>query len=126
MFWILALLVFIPAMKLLRRAGYPGWFAMLLLIPFVNVAFLWWLAFGDSARRFAARTGDHDHGWHCGPRRGARDGDGAATDQTQKAGDAAAPASQPGAAAAVAQTNEPPARAAGQADAATPTIILPA
>lgn len=54
MFWfspILALLVLIPSVKLLRRGGHSPWSALLLLIPVVNVAFIWWLAFAQSAQR---------------------------------------------------------------------------
>jgi UPF0716 family protein affecting phage T7 exclusion len=61
MFWftpIFALLVLIPAVRLLRRGGYSPWSALLLLIPFVNIAFIWWLAFA----RGAERTG---HGAGC-------------------------------------------------------------
>lgn len=68
MFWftpIFALLVLIPAVRLLRRGGHSPWSALLLLIPFVNVVFIWWLAF--------ARTADHSgnpyEGGRCGPRR---------------------------------------------------------
>lgn len=54
MFWfspIFALLVLIPAVRLLRRGGYSPWSALLLLVPFVNVAFIWWLAFARGAER---------------------------------------------------------------------------
>ena len=53
MFWfgsVFALLVLIPAVRLLRRAGRSGWLALLLLVPLVNVMFVWWLAFSRSAR----------------------------------------------------------------------------
>ena len=69
MFWfspIFALLVLIPAVKLLRRGGHSPWSALLLLIPLVNVAFIWWLAFADAARHSGGDTEA------CpGPRRGA-------------------------------------------------------
>lgn len=54
MFWfspLFALLVFIPAVRLLRRGGYSPWSALLLLIPLVNVGFIWWLAFAKGAER---------------------------------------------------------------------------
>lgn len=54
MFWfspVFALLVMIPAVRLLRRGGHSPWSALLLLIPLVNVAFIWWLAFAKSAQR---------------------------------------------------------------------------
>jgi uncharacterized membrane protein YhaH (DUF805 family) len=64
MFWfspIFALLVLIPAVSLLRRGGYSPWSALLLLVPFVNVVFIWWLAFARGAER-------NGHGAEC-PRR---------------------------------------------------------
>jgi UPF0716 family protein affecting phage T7 exclusion len=68
MFWftpIFALLVLIPAVRLLRRGGHSPWSALLLLIPFVNVAFIWWLAFARSADR----SGNGHGRGHCGPAR---------------------------------------------------------
>jgi hypothetical protein len=40
--------------RLLRRGGHSPWSALLLLIPLVNVAFIWWLAFGRGAQRLGA------------------------------------------------------------------------
>jgi UPF0716 family protein affecting phage T7 exclusion len=74
MFWfspIFALLVLIPAVRLLRRGGHSPWSALLLLIPFVNVVFIWWLAFG----RGAERPGDGFERSHCGAHR-SRESDG--------------------------------------------------
>lgn len=66
-------LVLVPAVRLLRRAGYPGWLALLLLVPVVNIVFLWWLAFGRGP------AGSDDCGarrGRCGPRgRDERGGD---------------------------------------------------
>lgn len=53
MFWfspVFALLVLIPAVRLLRRGGHSPWSALLLLIPLINVIFIWWLAFAQTAR----------------------------------------------------------------------------
>lgn len=67
MFWfspVFALLVLIPAVRLLRRGGHSPWSALLLLIPLVNVVFIWWLAFG----RGAVHSGNSDHASrHGGP-----------------------------------------------------------
>lgn len=63
MFWFtpaLALLLLIPAVRLLRRGGFSGWLVLLFLIPVVNVVFFWWLAFrrgGQISGPFAARHG---------------------------------------------------------------------
>lgn len=60
MFWfspIFALLVLIPAVRLLRRGGHSPWSALLLLIPLVNVAFIWWLAFAEPAQRSGGDAG---------------------------------------------------------------------
>lgn len=62
MFWfspLFALLVSIPAVHLLRRGGHSPWSALLLLIPLVNVVFIWWLAFGQGAQSSDAQGGDH-------------------------------------------------------------------
>lgn len=59
MFWLtplFALLVLVPAVRLLRRGGYSPWSALLLIIPFVNVAFIWWLAFAPGAQRCGRET----------------------------------------------------------------------
>lgn len=61
MFWFtpaLALLLLIPAVRLLRRGGFSGWLVLLFLVPVVNVVFFWWLAFrrgGHPSGPFAAR-----------------------------------------------------------------------
>jgi hypothetical protein len=68
MFWfspIFALLVLIPAVRLLRRGGHSPWSALLLLIPLVNIAFIWWLAFG----RGAERSGHDSYRNHWGTHR---------------------------------------------------------
>lgn len=37
-------LVALPWSKILRRTGFSPWLAVLIFIPFVNIAFLWWFA----------------------------------------------------------------------------------
>ncbi len=69
MFWfspLFALLVLIPAVRLLRRGGHSPWSAMLLLIPLVNVGFIWWLAFAKAAERQSTQpqNGPLDHRHH--------------------------------------------------------------
>ena len=61
MFWfspLFALLVLVPAVRLLRRGGHSPWSALLLLIPLVNVGFIWWLAFAKGAERPGEQTHD--------------------------------------------------------------------
>ena len=41
-------LVFLwPCWRIFKKAGYPGWLSLLLLIPFVNIAIIWFLAFAS-------------------------------------------------------------------------------
>jgi uncharacterized membrane protein YhaH (DUF805 family) len=35
------------AARVLRKAGYSGWWALLTLVPIVNIALLWLFAFSD-------------------------------------------------------------------------------
>jgi uncharacterized membrane protein YhaH (DUF805 family) len=35
----------IPVVKIVQKAGYSGWWCILLFIPVVNVVFLWIFAF---------------------------------------------------------------------------------
>lgn len=44
---IIAALVIIPFWKICERAGYPGIVALLIVIPLVNLIFLYWLASAD-------------------------------------------------------------------------------
>jgi hypothetical protein len=47
--WILviAIVVVIPVWRICQRAGYPGWLGFLMLIPMVNLALLYFIAFAD-------------------------------------------------------------------------------
>lgn len=44
---ILAALVVVPFWRISARAGYPGWSSLLVLVPFLNVAYLYFLAFAE-------------------------------------------------------------------------------
>jgi hypothetical protein len=47
--WMLmiAIVVVIPVWRICQRAGYPGWLGFLMLIPMVNLALLYFIAFAD-------------------------------------------------------------------------------
>lgn len=47
--WMLAIaiVVVIPAWRICQRAGYPGWLGLLILLPVVNLLFLYFIAFAD-------------------------------------------------------------------------------
>lgn len=49
MIWMLVvgIILVIPFWKLATRAGYPGPLALLILIPLVNLAFIYFLAFSE-------------------------------------------------------------------------------
>ena len=40
-------LYFIPAVKILNKAGYSGWWSVLLLIPLLNIIMIFVFAFAD-------------------------------------------------------------------------------
>jgi hypothetical protein len=45
---LVALFVYLfPAIKILQKAGYSGWWCIVLLIPFLNVIMLWVFAFAE-------------------------------------------------------------------------------
>lgn len=44
---VILLVYLIPGIKILRKAGYSGWWIILLFIPVVNIIFLWVFAFAD-------------------------------------------------------------------------------
>jgi uncharacterized membrane protein YhaH (DUF805 family) len=47
--WVIILVILaiyvIPVVKIVQKAGYSGWWCILLFIPVVNVVFLWIFAF---------------------------------------------------------------------------------
>jgi hypothetical protein len=44
-FLALMFLYIFPATRIVQKAGYSGWWAVLLMVPFVNIAMLWVFAF---------------------------------------------------------------------------------
>lgn len=42
-----AVIVVYPLWRICAKAGYPGWLAMLALVPLANVALLYFLAFAE-------------------------------------------------------------------------------
>ncbi len=36
-----------PTSRILKRAGFSGWLALLGIVPFLNIIGLWWFAFAD-------------------------------------------------------------------------------
>lgn len=55
---VFALLVVIPFWRICERAGYPGITALLILVPLVNLVFLYWLAFAEWPSRRAMSQGE--------------------------------------------------------------------
>ena len=49
--WIIILIFIavylVPIIKILNKAGYSGWWCILMFIPLVNIIFLWIFAFAD-------------------------------------------------------------------------------
>jgi len=49
--WIIVLIILLvyllPIIKILQKAGYSGWWCILLFIPIVNIVFLWIFAYSD-------------------------------------------------------------------------------
>jgi hypothetical protein len=37
----------IPVWRICQRTGYPGWMGFLMMIPFVNLGLLYFIAFSD-------------------------------------------------------------------------------
>jgi hypothetical protein len=50
MFLLMAALVVVPFWRISTRAGYAGWFSLLVLVPVVNLVTLYFLAFADWPR----------------------------------------------------------------------------
>lgn len=44
---VIALVVVIPAWRICQRTGYPGWLGVLILIPVLNLALIYFIAFAD-------------------------------------------------------------------------------
>ncbi|MDX1755504.1 MAG: hypothetical protein R3175_05520 [Marinobacter sp.] len=47
--WLLAfaIVVVIPVWRICQRTGFPGWISILVLIPLLNLALLYFIAFAD-------------------------------------------------------------------------------
>ena len=44
----IALVIFVvPLLKILRKAGYSGWWILIWLVPIANIVMLWVFAFSD-------------------------------------------------------------------------------
>jgi hypothetical protein len=54
---VIAIVVVIPVWRICQRAGYSGWLGLLILVPMVNLALLYFLAFAD-------RPSDKAGIWH--------------------------------------------------------------
>jgi hypothetical protein len=39
--------VYLPVWKIIRKAGYNGWWVLIWLVPLVNIIMLWVFAFSD-------------------------------------------------------------------------------
>jgi hypothetical protein len=44
---VLAIVAVIPLWRICQRTGYPGWLGVLILIPVINLALLYFLAFSE-------------------------------------------------------------------------------
>lgn len=52
---VIAIVVVIPAWRICQRTGYPGWMGILILVPFLNLVLLYFIAFAEWP---ANRAGD--------------------------------------------------------------------
>lgn len=44
---VIAVAVVIPVWRICRRTGYPGWMGIMILVPVINLIFLYFMAFAD-------------------------------------------------------------------------------
>lgn len=44
------LLIVVPFWKICEKAGYSGWLSLLVMLPLINIGFLFFLAFADWPR----------------------------------------------------------------------------
>lgn len=49
-FLLALILVVVPFWKICEKAGYSGWLSLLIMVPLVNIGFLFYLAFSDWPR----------------------------------------------------------------------------
>jgi hypothetical protein len=46
--WLLAVLVgIVPFWRICRRVGHSPWLSLLILVPLINLIFIYWLAFAE-------------------------------------------------------------------------------
>ena len=43
----LSVFFLVPCWKIATKAGHPGWYALALCVPLLNLIALWWFAFSD-------------------------------------------------------------------------------
>ncbi|MFO7578545.1 MAG: hypothetical protein R6W66_12550 [Pelovirga sp.] len=53
---VIAIVIVIPVWRICQRTGYPGWLAMLMLVPVANIVLIYFIAFADWPQE---KTGDH-------------------------------------------------------------------
>jgi hypothetical protein len=44
---VMVILAVVPFWKICFKVGYPGWFSFLIIIPLINLLFLYFLAFSE-------------------------------------------------------------------------------
>ena len=44
---VVAVIYFVPLVKILHKAGYSGWWSLLMLVPILNIVMLYVFAFAD-------------------------------------------------------------------------------
>nr|WP_218918261.1 hypothetical protein [Desulfobulbus propionicus] len=44
---VIAIAVVVPAWRICRRTGFPGWLGLLAVVPFANLVLLYFIAFAD-------------------------------------------------------------------------------
>jgi uncharacterized membrane protein YhaH (DUF805 family) len=44
---VIAVIYFVPLVKILHKAGYSGWWSVLIIVPIVNIIMLYVFAFAD-------------------------------------------------------------------------------
>jgi Na+/melibiose symporter-like transporter len=40
-------IIFVPVVKIIRKAGYSGWWVLMWFVPIANIVMLWVFAFSD-------------------------------------------------------------------------------
>lgn len=61
LYWIIflafSLILLSPTIRILKRAGYSEWWALLVYLPVLNIAALWWFAYARWPKLAPARPG---------------------------------------------------------------------